>query len=521
MNFSFKDQKLKEYFFIIIIFLVSISVNQYYGNIGVYPIDSFLFFDSGFRFLNGQFPFKDVWTFSGPLIDLIQGIFFKLFGISWFTYVLHGSFFNFLISISTYFVLRKFQLEPHFCLFYSLTLALVAYTNSGTPSLDHHSMIFSIIAIFIFILAIKENNNIYWFLIPIFLFFAFLSKQTPAGYIIILISTISFLYFLFNFSYKRIIIVVSSSILCLATLFLFFYLNKIPISSFYDQYILFASSIGKERFSYYLYPIEFSRYILRFKIIHLSQLILIIIVLKNIYKDFNYLKSNEFFILISLIATGLIFIFHQILSLNQKFIFMIIPILIGFSHIFYKKYFINKKIISFFLILLALGSSIYNISAYANNRKFMDLENIDLKKAISAKELDRRLEGLKWISPIYPSNPKLEVSLLKDIIKIMKEDKQKKMLITHYQFISAIIDESTLSPSRTYTTNDISYPTSESKFFNQYKIFFNNLIKKNKVKSIYIIKPLKDEIITDFIDKSCYSKNDINEILTIYKINEC
>ena len=78
MNFSFKDQKLKEYFFIIIIFLVSISVNQYYGNIGVYPIDSFLFFDSGFRFLNGQFPFKDVWTFSGPLIDLIQGIFFLL-----------------------------------------------------------------------------------------------------------------------------------------------------------------------------------------------------------------------------------------------------------------------------------------------------------------------------------------------------------------------------------------------------------------------------------------------------------
>ena len=72
MNFSFKDQKLKEYFYIIIIFIVSISVNQYYGNIGVYPIDSFLFFDSGFRFLNGQFPFKDVWTFSGPLIDLIQ-----------------------------------------------------------------------------------------------------------------------------------------------------------------------------------------------------------------------------------------------------------------------------------------------------------------------------------------------------------------------------------------------------------------------------------------------------------------
>mgnify|MGYP001463254708 FL=1 len=187
MKTSFKKEKLKEFFFIAIIFLVSISVNQYYGNIGVFPIDTFLFFDSGFRFLNDQFAFKDFWTSMGPLLDLIQGIFFKIFGVRWFSYVLHASFFNFLISISTYIILRKFKLEPNYCFFYSLAVALVAYTNSGTPFLDHHSMIFSLIAIYTFILAIEEDKNIYWFLVPLFLFFAFLSKQTPAAYVIIAI----------------------------------------------------------------------------------------------------------------------------------------------------------------------------------------------------------------------------------------------------------------------------------------------------------------------------------------------
>ena len=521
MKPSFKKEKLKEFFFIAIIFLVSISVNQYYGNIGVFPMDTFLFFDSGFRFLNDQFAFKDFWTSMGPLLDLIQGIFFKIFGITWFSYVLHASFFNFLISISTYIILRKFKLEPNYCFFYSLAVALVAYTNSGTPFLDHHSMIFSLIAIYTFILAIEEDKNIYWFLVPLFLFFAFLSKQTPAAYVIIAIFTISLLYFLFNFSYKKIMIIFFSSTLCLIFLSLFFYLKNISVSSFYEQYFLFATAIGKVRLSYHLYPIEFSRYIIRFKIIHLSQLILIIIIFKNIYKNINYLKSNEFFILLLLISTGLIFILHQILSLNQKFIFMVIPILFGFSHVFYKKYFLNKKYILVLIIFITLGSTIYNITKYANNRKFMELEKVKLDKAVPAVEIDKKLNGLKWISTIYPDNPALEISLLKETIKLINDDKQNKMLITNYQFIAAIINQPIFSPARTYTANDISYPTKGSKFFESYKSFFNNRIEEKQIKVIYLIKPLKEETITDFIDKDCYTKINKNEILTIYKIKKC
>ena len=88
----------------LVVFLIffSITLNQYYGYIGILPIDSFLIFNSGYDVMNGYYPFKDYWTIKEPFIDLIQAILFKLFGVSWFSYVLHASIFNCIITISTF-----------------------------------------------------------------------------------------------------------------------------------------------------------------------------------------------------------------------------------------------------------------------------------------------------------------------------------------------------------------------------------------------------------------------------------
>ena len=86
--------------FFLIIF--SVSFNQYYGYIGILPIDSFLVFNSGYDFMNGFYPFKDYWTIKEPFIDFLQAIFFKLFGVSWFSYVFHASVFNCIISVLTF-----------------------------------------------------------------------------------------------------------------------------------------------------------------------------------------------------------------------------------------------------------------------------------------------------------------------------------------------------------------------------------------------------------------------------------
>ena len=180
--------KNKEIFLIIFLLIFSISFNQYYGNIGIQPIDSFFPFNSGYDVLNGMYPFKDYWTITGPFIDLVQALFFKIFGVSWFSYVLHASAINALISIFTFHTLYKLKLNINYCFLYSILVSTIAYTSAGTPYVDHHSSILSMISIFCFILALKTNLKVYWFLLPIFLVTAFLTKQAPAGHFILIVT---------------------------------------------------------------------------------------------------------------------------------------------------------------------------------------------------------------------------------------------------------------------------------------------------------------------------------------------
>ena len=97
-KFKFKKNKV----YILFLFLFSIIVNQYYGNIGLFPMDSAHFFDSGYRVLNGDTPFQDYWLVKGPILDYIQAIFFYIFGVNWQAYVFHASVINALITLSTF-----------------------------------------------------------------------------------------------------------------------------------------------------------------------------------------------------------------------------------------------------------------------------------------------------------------------------------------------------------------------------------------------------------------------------------
>ena len=149
----------KKSLYFICLLLFSISINQYYGYIGVFPIDTFLFFDTGYRVLNGYFPFKDYWVVTGPLLDIIQATFFKIFGVSWFSYVLHASLFNFIIAISTFYTLVKFQLSVNLSFFYAFLVSIIAYPLAGTPFVDHHAIILSLLALYCFVLSLKTKFN--------------------------------------------------------------------------------------------------------------------------------------------------------------------------------------------------------------------------------------------------------------------------------------------------------------------------------------------------------------------------
>ena len=193
INFFFKRQNL----LILFLFLFSSLINQHYGNKGIFPADSFSHFDTGYRILIGEYPFKDYWIISGPLIDYLQSIFFYFFGVNWQVYIFHSSLFNGVLTISTFLVLRNFDLNIYYCFFYSLLFSVLAYPSSGTPFVDHHSAFFSLLAIYALILGIKFEKKIYWVFLPFLLGFAFFSKQVPSSYVIvsILLVLITFLFF--------------------------------------------------------------------------------------------------------------------------------------------------------------------------------------------------------------------------------------------------------------------------------------------------------------------------------------
>ena len=500
----------------LIIFLIffSITFNQYYGYIGILPIDSFLIFNSGYDVMNGYYPFKDYWTIKEPFIDLIQAIFFKLFGVSWFSYVFHASIFNCIITVFTFVLLKKFHLNDSLCFFYSVCVAILTYPTAGTPFSDHHTLILCLSSLYLFILAIYKKNNIYWFLIPVLLGFSFLSKQAPTVHVILLITILSFVFFIKS---KNLWSFISAFVGGTAVLILFFillFLGDIKFNDFLIQYFSYPMSLGGSRLEW-LFPFDFKRIVWRYKLQYLSIAILIYLFIK-----FSFIKKKETFsdylIIISVISFCLLTIIHQLMTINAIFIYCLIPIFSGFSHIYSKKYLKNEKIIGRLLIALTFCSTVYYYSYYVKNRTFMDLRDTNLENSIDGKEIHPKLSNIKWITMFYPDDPKQEVSNIKLALKILKEDKSKKMIITDYQFISVFLKQYDFSPTR-FWYNFHGYPTKKSSYYNYWKEFVLKKIKKNNIKHIYVLKPLHGEAKPlENVLENCYQKQVFSK--TFYKL---
>ena len=156
--FSNKSLFNIHFFYLILIFLFSFFINFYYAKFGSFPIDTFLHYDSAFRILNNEYPIRDYWIVSGFIIDFLQSFFFKILGVNWFAYTFHSSLFNFFISAFSYYFFLSLDLNKTKSLIYTLSFATLAYTISGTPFVDHHSMIFTYLSFFLIIYSINQNR---------------------------------------------------------------------------------------------------------------------------------------------------------------------------------------------------------------------------------------------------------------------------------------------------------------------------------------------------------------------------
>lgn len=506
-------------FYPIVLSVFSILINQYYGYIGILPIDSFLIFNSGFDILNGYYPFKDYWTIKEPFIDFLQALFFKLFGVSWFTYVLHASFFNFLISISTYYTLRYFDLSANLSFLYSCCVAILTYPTAGTPFSDHHALILCVLAIYLFLVTIKTNKNLFWFLLPILLGISFMSKQAPTAYLILIISLLSLVYFICKKKFNGLFFAVLGIITSLTIFFISIFLLNINFEDFLNQYILFPQTLGASRLEW-VFPLEFKRFVLRFKLHYLSILILVLSFFSFFRDKKKIIFLEDVLILFTLIASCLLFIFHQLMTINAIFIYCLIPIFIAFSNIYSIK--LNKnKYLTKILIIFTIISSSYYYFKYVKSRTFMDLNNINLEKSINAEKIDLRFKNIKWITVFYPETPDEEVKNIKFAIDILKKDKENKMIITDYQFISVFLNIYDYSVTR-FWYDYHGYPSEDNKFFEYWKKFVKNKIKQNNIKNIYVLKPLHgEEKPLENIFGSCLNKQFYSEVFYLINIKEC
>ena len=509
---------------IIIIIFFSFFINYHYGNIGVYPLDTFAFLDTSYNILIGNEPFRDFWVTTGPFVDYLQAIFFKLFGIKWLSFVIHASFVNTVVSISFYLLLRHLNLDRFESLFYTMMFSLLCYTISGTPFAYLHSYTLSLISIIFLIYFLNTNSNVVLFFLPILMLLSFISMQNPSTFINLIILFFLAFYFFENKN-KNFLYFITGSVFSISMLIFFVVWRDLPVTSIINQYFLFPISMGENRLTgnelshiSLLDNLTIRGFLGHFKFLHLT-LLSIICVATFLYLK-KTIKKNEFYIYLLIGISGYLLILNQLITSNQTYIFSYIPFAAAFLHILYLKIISKKKLLIFFLPIVLVISAKYHFE-YNQKRKFHDLQNVNLKEYVPASKIDKKFQGLKWISTNFPLNPDEEIKLIKDIASIIKNDKKNKMIITEYQFFTFLLEENLNILNRWYTHDNNSYPLKNHKLFETYKIFFNKKLNDKKIEIVYTIGHPNFEDFLIYNENLCFDKKIVNKISSAYQLKKC
>ena len=110
---------------------------------------------------------------------------------------------------------------------------------------------------------------------------------------------------------------------------------------------------------------------------------------------------------------------------------------------------------------------------YNENRKFHELNKIQLSQYIKAEKIHNSLAGLYWKNPNFAGSTLKEITILKKGLKILNDpDNRNVMLISHYQFLDSITENKLNYPNRTFTDDGASMPLKNNKYFKFYGRIF-------------------------------------------------
>ncbi|MBI4318633.1 MAG: glycosyltransferase family 39 protein [Chloroflexi bacterium] len=179
-----------------VILLAAILAFAYYavfraGERGFFPLDQSIVFDGSYRVLSGQAPYRDFLIPIGPIVFWLQAIFFKIFGISYFSYILGAAVVNVLATACSIGLLRLLFPALRFVSYVAGILTAVwFYPPFGTPWPDQTAFFFSFFALVLLLLGSRHPggrsiaSELLVFCSGSFAGISFLSKQNVGTYLL-------------------------------------------------------------------------------------------------------------------------------------------------------------------------------------------------------------------------------------------------------------------------------------------------------------------------------------------------
>ncbi|MCX5714231.1 MAG: hypothetical protein NT033_05380 [Candidatus Omnitrophica bacterium] len=536
-----------EFSLLVIIFIFAVIICLYYGRRGFMPLDHSIIFDGAWRIISGQVPFRDFTAPNGIVPIFIQSVFFRLFGVSWFIYVLHAALVNGIFCVLVFVLLRLFRASKPLSFFYAFLSGIIYYPPMGVPFADQHALIFILCVIVIAVKASKTENNLVktlcWFFIPFTIALAYLSKQIPSVFAVPVVILLLFLTEKNNFYPKMILSLVCGIIFTVAILFAIFKISQMELSQLKLYFIELPFRIGLlrlDRIFSALTPVGFltalfypravaplAPPLIKINSFTLVYAGLIAVFLIQVYSFLdrgntaNLKKEIGNMIAEIILAVALIMICNLFImfTLNQvengiPFIFVSVGIIHNFLlKSINTKFLISKKIIFTIFINMLF---VYNVLSDAvifnkkinNTRAVNDLLFVGNKKQVTV--LPSELQFMFFSIP--DSFYKFQEEDLKNVAQFLIEKKENFFLFGDTSILYALTRKPSVNPTLWFH-GGLTLPQLHS---DKFKLYEDNLIKNiNKYKVRYIV------IEGDAVTFMGVRLTDFSRVVSLIKEKEC
>ncbi len=474
------------------------------GFLGIMPLDQSFVFEGAARIAGGEVLFKDFYISHGLVPCYLQSLFFKLFGVHWWNYVLHGAIFNGLFILLVYSLLMHYHPEHRkINIWISIFSGWFFYPMVGTPYPENHSIFFGLLAVVF--LAKSTRGKAFWpYLIIPSLIMSYFSKPIPALLFVLPLAVI------FYFQGRDIIVHWTKLTIsfCLTILGLIAFLLSVNPDKFFYYYLYLPFSTGTNRIGqgrFFLSMIK-NAYFFPLSVIFIMILCFYHLVLnrKAVFgHPFRNNKNQVLFLAISLVLVGSIFGALTNNQLENSFSICFVSFGLLFVE-FAKLYQLNFKLSRRNIILVSVISmimlfDIIRFTKFNVSRKYNDMVFSYSSLHHYSKDL-----GLFFQTP---EKNKIKLSDLEQIIGFLKKEKQPFCYFGDLTLIHSILHEKSPFPIILFHQG-LTIPPKGSKEFDALKEKLNSNLRRYATKYLVVEneKSWMKVSLYDFFDKDEISK---------------